>query len=86
MRQLLTGIIIMGFATGGLFFLRFWRETRDRLFLLFAIAFLVLAAQQLLLGVMDVESESYKVLFGIRLLAFILILVAIADKNVRAKR
>ena len=86
MRLLLTGIIIMGFAAGGMFFLRFWRETRDRLFVLFAIAFFILAIQQLLIGVMDLETESYTVLFGIRLLAFILILAAIADKNFRAKR
>jgi hypothetical protein len=86
MDQLLTGIIILGYAAGGTFFLRFWRETRDRLFVLFAIAFFILGLQRLLMGVLDPTNESLPLLFVIRLLAFILILIAIVDKNVRAKR
>ena len=35
----LQGAIAMCFAIAGLFFLRFWRDTRDRLFLLFALSF-----------------------------------------------
>ncbi len=85
MKQLLTGIIIMGFATGGLFFFRFWRETRDRLFLLFGIAFVLLAIQQLLLIVLDADTESLPALFLIRLTAFVLIILGIVDKNLRGR-
>ena len=42
----LSGAITMGFLAGGLFFLRFWRETRDQLFLTFAVAFWLLGLVQ----------------------------------------
>jgi hypothetical protein len=84
--QLLTGIIVMGFAVGGLFFLRFWRQTRDRLFMLFGVAFFLLAIQQLRLGVEELTTESLPLLFTIRLLAFCVIIAAIADKNLHSKR
>jgi uncharacterized membrane protein len=85
-RQLLTGAIVFGFLVGALFFMRFWRSTGDRLFMLFGIAFAMLGLQQLLIAMQDVDSESYPLLFVIRLAAFALILIAIADKNLRAKR
>ena len=85
-RQLLTGAIVFGFLVGALFFMRFWRSTGDRLFMLFGIAFAMLGLQQLLIAMQDVDSESYPLLFVIRLAAFALILIAIAEKNLRAKR
>ena len=45
----LAGAASMGFAVAALFFLRFWRDTRDSLFLSFAIAFLLLALAQTIL-------------------------------------
>ena len=39
LNQLVTGAIVMGYAVAGLFFIRFWRQTRDRLFLIFAVSF-----------------------------------------------
>jgi hypothetical protein len=33
------GTVAMGCAIAGLFFLRFWKETKDRLFLSFTLAF-----------------------------------------------
>ena len=39
MDQVATGAMAMGYAVAGLFFLRFWRDARDRLFGLFALAF-----------------------------------------------
>jgi uncharacterized membrane protein YqgA involved in biofilm formation len=84
--KLFTGAIVFGFLIGGTFFFRFWKSTNDRLFLLFGIAFAMLGVQQLLLATQDSSSESYPLLFTIRLAAFALILIAIADKNIRAKR
>lgn len=86
MRQILIGMIFMGFMTGGLFFFRFWKKTRDRLFALFGFAFIALGVQQLLLGLLDLANESLPLPYLIRLFAFGLILFAIADKNVRSKR
>jgi hypothetical protein len=76
------GAITLGYAVAGLFFLRFWRDTRDRLFLLFALAFFVLSANRVgaaWLG-SPAEPPGYHV-YWIRFAAFALILVAIIDKN-----
>jgi amino acid transporter len=79
--QLVSGAILMGYLVAGLFFWRFWRETQDRLFAILAVSFWILAIQRLLvaLSVSVFESEAY--LYGIRLLAYVLILYAIIDKN-----
>jgi hypothetical protein len=79
--QLIPGAIIMGYAVAGLFFLRFWRQTRDRLFLIFAISFWILGAQRLALALTAQAAESLTGLYLVRLFAFLLILVAIIDKN-----
>jgi hypothetical protein len=83
---MLTGIIVMGYAIGALFFFRFWRESYDRLFLIFGIAFAALGLQQLLYGLIDEALEYPALLYLIRLIAFVLILFAILDKNLKARR
>lgn len=80
----LSGAVAMGFVLAGLFFLRFWRRTRDRLFLAFAIAFGLLGVAQaaFTLGSVIVEERSW--LFLLRLAAFSLILLSVWLKNRRA--
>ena len=77
----LSGAITMGFLLGGLFFLRFWRETRDQLFLTFAIAFWLLGIVQALLVLGPTEPEERSWLFVLRLVAFLLIAGSIIRKN-----
>ena len=67
----------------GLYFLRFWRESFDRLFLLFAFAFWLLAANYALLGTIQFANEARVYVFTVRLVAFCLILYGIFDKNRR---
>ena len=76
-----SGLLTMGYAVAALFFLRFWAQTRDRLFAYFAIAFLLLTAQRTLLTMTSLGD----VLYVIRLLAFVLIIIAIVDKNRSAR-
>ena len=79
--MLVSGALVMGYAVASLFFLKFWRETADRLFSLFSTAFAILALQRLALA-LAVDREGWTLwLYGLRLLAFVIILVAIADKN-----
>jgi hypothetical protein len=78
---LISGAIVMGYAVVGLFFLRFWRETRDRLFLIFAGAFWILGVQRLALVLSRDMVEDDTGLYLVRLFAFLLILGAIVDKN-----
>jgi hypothetical protein len=67
--------------TAGLFFIRFWRETGDRLFLLFGAAFWLLSLSWLALAVFDPTDETRPYVYAIRLLAFGLIILATIDKN-----
>lgn len=84
--RLLLGAIAMAFLISGLFFLRFWREGRDRFFLLFALALFVEGVNRFALGLSARPSEGVAGIYLIRLLSFLLILVAIIDKNRSARR
>jgi hypothetical protein len=79
----LSGAITMGFLVAGFFFLRFWKRTRDSLFLAFAAAFWLLGIGQALLVFTDIPVEERSWLYLLRLAAFSLILVSIWKKNRR---
>jgi drug/metabolite transporter superfamily protein YnfA len=64
-----------------LFFFRYWQQTRDRLFLIFAAGFLTFAVSRLILAFLDEGDEGRVFVYTLRLLAFALILAAIIDKN-----
>jgi hypothetical protein len=81
----LSGAITLGFAFAGLFFLRFWKRTRDLLFLAFALAFWLLGLQQALLAFSSIPVEERTWLYLLRLAAFSLILLAIGYKNRSAR-
>ena len=76
----LSGAVVLGFVTCALFFLRFWKKTRDRLFAIFAIAFWVLGLNWLALAFTQTD-EVRTWLYGVRFLAFLLILWGIIEKN-----
>jgi hypothetical protein len=78
----LNGVTFFGHATAGLFFLRFWVRTRDRLFVLFAVAFWVFALTRVAQLILATVDEDY-LLYWFRLAAYVLILAAIIDKNLR---
>jgi uncharacterized membrane protein HdeD (DUF308 family) len=77
----LTGALAALDLVIALFFLRFFARSRDRLFALFATAFGFLGVQRLLLALASDWGEDTVWLYGLRLIAFVLIIVAIADKN-----
>lgn len=80
---LLNGATIMGFAVASLFFLKFWRRTGDRLFLAFSSAFLLMAATPLATILLHVPREEQGPFYLLRLLAFLIIIVAIIGKSGR---
>ena len=65
----------------GVFFWRFWQESRDLLFVMFALAFWLLGASWAILAVFNPTGESLPYVYALRLLAFLLIIGAIAQKN-----
>ena len=77
----LSGAVALGFFVCGLFFLRFWRRTRDQLFLAFALAFALLGTGQSILALANIPTEERGSIYLIRLTAFALILFAILRKN-----
>lgn len=81
----LSGAVALGFFVCCLFFLRFWRRTRDGLFLAFAIAFGLFGLGQTVLAVGNIPTEDRSSVYLLRLLAFALIIVAVARKNAGAK-
>ena len=81
----LSGAVTMGFAVAAIFFLRFWRDTRDGLFLSFALAFLLLGLVQALLALGNVPVEERSWIYLIRLVAFLIILAAIVRKNLSSR-
>jgi hypothetical protein len=85
MNLLLIGAIAMASLTAGLFFLRFWRDTGDPFFLFFAASFLLEAANRAALGLSSDPNEGTPLFYFVRLVSFVLILIAIAQKN-RARK
>jgi hypothetical protein len=77
----LSGAVAFGFFVCALFFLRFWRRTRDQLFLAFALAFALLGTGQTILALANIPTEERGSIYLIRLAAFALILLAILWKN-----
>jgi hypothetical protein len=79
------GAIVMGFAIAALMFLRFWKRTREGLFLAFAGSFLLLGITQALLTLGHFRDEERSWLYLVRLAAFLLILFAMAWQNRRRR-
>jgi hypothetical protein len=71
----------MASLVAALFFLRFWRDTKDRFFLFFAIAFGVDALHRVALGLTSVSQEHEPFFYVVRLVSYGLIIAAIVDKN-----
>ena len=75
------GMLAAGYLVAGLFFARFWSRTRERLFAMFAAAFWLLAIQRVAIVITARWLEDASWLYTLRLAAFLLILIAIVDKN-----
>jgi hypothetical protein len=86
MNLLLWGALATAAAAIGLFFARFWRDSRDRLFLFFFLAFMILSLNWIGLALVPRDSESRHQVYVLRLVAFVLIIVGIIDKNRRARK
>jgi hypothetical protein len=77
----LAGAVTLGYAIAGMCFLRFWRKTRDRLFIHFAVAFGLFACNQLLVAILSADDERVGYAYLLRVVGFVVILIAILGKN-----
>lgn len=88
MKIFMWGVLAMASSVAALFFLRFWRESRDRLFGFFALAFAGLAANWVGLAIIDHPNNEARQEYAyvVRLLAFVILIIGIIDKNRRRGR
>lgn len=77
----LLGVIVTASIVAAGFFWKFWRQTRDALFLAFAAAFLVEGINRLSFLFIESPNEGRPAIYVVRLIAFLLILAAIVRKN-----
>jgi hypothetical protein len=85
MDLVLLGAIAMASLVAGLFFLRFWKDTRDRFFLFFSVSFFVEGLNRFALAMTSDPNEARPFFYFVRFLSFLLILIAIVDKNMSSK-
>lgn len=81
LESFLLGVIVTGSLTAGAFFLKFWRRTRDLLFLGFGASFIIEGINRMGFLLLDAPSEGSPILYSIRLLSYLLILGSIVQKN-----
>jgi uncharacterized membrane protein HdeD (DUF308 family) len=79
----LLGAIVTGSLAAALFFLKFWRQTRDYLFLSFAAAFALEGVNRIAFLFLAAPNEGASSIYLVRLLAFLLILGGIVYKGSR---
>jgi hypothetical protein len=80
------GLLTAGYLVAGLFFLKFWRRSRDGLFLAFAAAFALMAVNQAAPVLFGIPDEALGGVYLLRLAAFLLIIFAILRKNIARGR
>ena len=83
MNDMLRGALAMACVVVALFFFRFWRQSHDRLFLIFSIAFWIFSVHWVGLALQQPGSEARQYSYVARLLAFVMIAIAVIDKNRR---
>ncbi len=83
MASFLSGAIMMGCFVAATFFWRSWLRTTDRLFVWFALGFLILGIERLAIVLTNAEETTTPWVYLLRVLAFALIAIAIVDKNRR---
>lgn len=89
----LSGITAAMFLVAGLFFLKFWRASKNRFFALFAGALGLFALERILnlFVVLLLSPEIYQQfsargwVYLLRLAGFVLIFIAIVDRNRRQR-
>jgi hypothetical protein len=79
----LLGVIVTASLAAGAYFLKFWRQTRDPLFLSFACAFLIEGINRTCFLFVESPESGSVVLYSVRLVSYLVILGGIAYKNRR---
>jgi hypothetical protein len=82
----LIGVIATASLASGVFFLKFWRDTHDSLFLTFALAFFLEGLNRIAFLGLPHPNEGAPAIYLVRCFAFLLIVAGIINKNRQAER
>jgi len=82
----LLGIIVACTFVSAAFFFKFWRQTRDPLFMGFSVAFFIEACNRTGFLFVDSPADGNAFIYTIRLISYLVILFAIANKNRRSRQ
>lgn len=86
MNDMLLGAVVLATMVAALFFLRFWRTTGDRFFLIFALSFFIDGLNRMFLTPATPATEEVPTYYLVRLISYALILYAIVDKNLSRRK
>ena len=81
MTQFLPGAFTMACVAIALFFTVYWRKTKDRLFAVLALAFLLFAVERIVLAFVPADRQGRHWIFLARRIGFVLIILGVVDKN-----
>ena len=81
MERMILGAVAMASLVAAMFFLRFWKHTRDKFFLWFAVSFAIEGLNRAALGLSQDPNEGQPFFYIIRFLSYLLIVIAIVSKN-----
>ncbi|HEX3442172.1 MAG TPA: DUF5985 family protein [Pseudolabrys sp.] len=82
----LSGMVAAGFLIAAAFFFRFWQRTRDTLFALLGVSFVLFALSQMASLSVDAPQDDRTAIFLLRLLGFAVLLAGIFAKNMKSAR
>ncbi len=82
----MSGMATMGFFVAGLFFFRFWSRTGERLFVIFGIAFWLLAVNQIFSNASNHPSEELAYVYVLRIIAYLMLIAGIVAKNLEERK
>jgi hypothetical protein len=81
MTPFLGGILACAYFVIGLYFWRFWRTTRDGLFVFFAAGFGLMCFERVVLAISHEWQEQNPLIYLMRFAAYLLIISGIVAKN-----
>jgi amino acid transporter len=86
MPEFVSGALVMAYVVAALFFLRFWRDTREPLFKFFTAAFLIFAVQRTALTLLEQRELLALAAYGLRIVGFLLIAAGVVAANLAHRR
>ncbi len=85
MLSFMHGGTMIALAGVAVIFLRYWSQTRDRLFVLFSAGFFLLAISQTVVLFLGPAGDKLPYAYWLRLAAFVLIIIGVVEKNLPSK-